>query len=79
MDLDAAVAEAAEANLGITIEEVKTDEKTNMTGTSDACALLRHMSDKPDVLPTLVFRSTDGGDMQANSRSRKESTAELIR
>ena len=50
-----------------------------MTGPSDACALLRQMDESPDVLPTLVFRSTDGGDMQANSRSRKESTAELIR
>ena len=49
-----------------------------MTGPSDACTLVRQMNESPDVLPTLVFRSTDRGDMQASSRSRKESTAELI-
>ena len=65
-DLQEAMQEAAEANLGVTVGEGGEQQEATM-----------NFSDV-DVIPTLTYRSTEESDFQAASHGKRERTMRLI-
>ena len=72
--LEDIVIEAAEANLGLSIEATSDESKPLLE--PERVAQLKEI---PDVLPSYTYRSTEGADLQASNNMWKDSTIWLIR
>ena len=65
-DLQEAMQETAEANLGVTVVEGGEQQEATMN------------FNDVDVIPTLTYRSTEESDFQAASHGKRERTMRLI-